>query len=134
MAEILVIDDSHIFRTWLRTALEQAGHEVREAAGGMEGIRSYLRQTADLVLCDLFMPEMDGLETIRQMRREFPDARIVAMSGDAPVGSCLFLRIAEKLGATGTVRKSSDPTMLLATVDELLDDVGADRSVCLQLQ
>jgi CheY-like chemotaxis protein len=67
MARILIIDDNALLRALLQLQLEAAGHQVCEAADGAEGLRLYRDGGADLVLCDLFLPHHEGLQTIRQL-------------------------------------------------------------------
>src|SRR5215831_18872007 len=81
MARVLVIDDEVDDREAVQEMLESAGHEVILAAGGREGLAKYRQDPVDLILIDLFMPEPDGFETMHLLRQEFPDVRIVAMSG-----------------------------------------------------
>ena len=81
MARILVVDDLDYIRALARRTLELAGHEVAEAVDGGEALALYRRRPADVVVCDLVMPVLDGLETLRALRREFPDVAFVAMSG-----------------------------------------------------
>jgi CheY-like chemotaxis protein len=116
MARILIIDDDVELRALLRMALEETGHQVDEATDGAEGIQAYRQRPADLILCDLVMPGMEGLETIRELRTCFTDAKIVAMSG----GNMNFLPIASCLGAVRTLRKPFGFASLLAVVDEML--------------
>jgi CheY-like chemotaxis protein len=116
MARILIIDDDTELRAVLRMALEEAGHQVAEAADGAKGIKAYRQRPADLILCDLVMPGKEGLETIRELRTQFTDARIVAMSG----GTMNFLPIASVLGSARTLRKPFDIASLLEVVDETL--------------
>jgi CheY-like chemotaxis protein len=121
MARILVIDDNSTFRWLLRLQLERAGHEVVEAANGAEGIQLYHDRPIDLVLCDLFMPEKEGLETIRELRRA-GETRIIAMTGDAPVAPSPLLQVAERFGAAQVLSKPFDGETLLHTVREVLAD------------
>ena len=81
MAELLIIDDDLEIHKSMRAALESVGHRVRAAANGDLGIRMYCERPAALIFCDIFMPEKEGLSTIRELKRRFPDARIVAISG-----------------------------------------------------
>ncbi len=81
MAQILIIDDQADIREVLKTVLEEAGHEVRLAAEGGEGLRLHGQWPADLVLTDLHMPGMDGLETVRALRECSSTVKIIAMSG-----------------------------------------------------
>jgi CheY-like chemotaxis protein len=123
MARILLIDDNAALRNLLRLQLEAAGHEVLEAADGGEGIRLYRRRPADLVLCDLFMPGKEGLETIRELRGAGA-GRIIAISGDGSLGSSDFLRVATMLGAARALNKPFDAATLLETVGEVLRAPG----------
>jgi CheY-like chemotaxis protein len=123
MAHILLIDDNALLRTLLRLQLEAAGHEVLEAADGGEGVRLYRSQPVDVVLCDLFMPGKEGLETIRELRGA-GEGRIIAMSGDGPVDASDFLRMATMLGAARALNKPFDAATLLETVREVLQAPG----------
>src|SRR5438105_5427148 len=105
MASVLIIEDDAQLRRLLREGLEQVGYEVREAADGALGVKSYRRRAAHLVLCDLIMPEREGLETIEELRTLAPEVPIVAMSGGTFNGKADFLRVAAKLGATATLPK-----------------------------
>ena len=120
MARILVMDDDYEIRLVLRRMLEAAGHEVEEAVDGEEGLRYYRIKPADLVITDILMPGGDGLSTIREIRREFPDARIIAMSGGDMSADVGFLPRAEELGAVRTVAKPFDLAQMREAVDEVL--------------
>jgi CheY-like chemotaxis protein len=84
MARIIIVDDDRYVRDVLRLFLKGAGHDVVEASNGAEGICAFQRQSSDLLFCDLHMPVKGGLETIRELRRDFPDAKIIAMTGAGP--------------------------------------------------
>lgn len=120
MPSVLVIDDDDQLRAYLRNLLESQGYSAQEARNGEEALRLYGRERPDLVLCDIFMPEMDGLETIRELRRRDPHVKIIAMSG----GSCLpglrgFLPPAEQFGALRTLAKPFGSVTLLNTLGEV---------------
>jgi hypothetical protein len=78
---ILIVEDGPLLRRLLCQLLERLDYNVTTAANGREGIERYREQEPDLVITDLFMPEMDGLELIQKLSAEFPDARII--NGDA---------------------------------------------------
>lgn len=120
MANILVIDDDDIFRDVLVSALRQANHTVREAENGNEGLRLFHEQPAELVLTDIVMPEKEGLDTIRDLRRDFPTARIIAMSGGLAHDPHLYLHMAEKFGANAVLAKPFQLNELYQTVDTAL--------------
>ncbi len=81
MARILVVDDDAGIRDLLRAVLEHEGHEVSEAENGAEGLRQYQEAPTDLVMIDMQMPGMDGLELLKELRRTFPRVKVIAISG-----------------------------------------------------
>lgn len=99
MARILIIDDEEEVRLVLREAFEYIGHEVVEAGDGQEGLQHYRATTPDLIITDLWMPVKGGLETIRELRREAPEVRIIAMSGGFSRDGVDGLDLAKQLGA-----------------------------------
>jgi two-component system chemotaxis response regulator CheY len=82
VARILVVDDDNAVRLLLRAVLERRGHLVVEAANGAEGLQYYWAAPTDLVITDIQMPVMDGLQMIKELRGDFPTAKIIAMSGE----------------------------------------------------
>ena len=82
VARILVVDDEKVVRLLLRAVLERRGHSVVEAENGDEGLRYYRAAPTDLVITDIQMPVMDGLQMIKELRHAFPTAKIIAISGD----------------------------------------------------
>ncbi|RLB31609.1 MAG: response regulator, partial [Deltaproteobacteria bacterium] len=81
MKKILVIDDDEQIRHILRRFLERAGYEVLEASNGQEGMALYRKEGPELVITDIIMPKKEGMETIMDMKGEFPKAKIIAISG-----------------------------------------------------
>ncbi len=122
MARVLVIDDEEQVRTLIREVLEGAGHEVMEAGNGREAMKLYEANPTNVVITDLVMPEQDGLETIRELRRRFPAVKIIAVSGAQQKLNLDLLYVAEKLGALRTLEKPFDIRKLVALVEELLQD------------
>jgi len=116
------MDDDDLLRGALRVALEAAGYEVMEAPDGKVGLRLHRETRADVVLVDIFMPERDGLEVIRALCAEFPQPKIVAMSGGGRTGQVEVLRAAAALGASRTLLKPFQPQELLKAVQELLGE------------
>ena len=90
MSKILVIDDDDQVLGILRSFFESNSYEVSTASHGSEGLRDFRDNPADIVMTDIVMPEKDGLETIQEFQRDFPDAKIIAMSGDS-VDSDIYL-------------------------------------------
>jgi DNA-binding response OmpR family regulator len=119
MARILAIDDDPDMRTLLEQTLTSAGYQVVLAADGREGIERQRKAPADLVITDIYMPNLDGLETISQLRHHFGKVAIIAMSGRET--SATMLSIAEKLGAVATLQKPFTAEELLVAVSKALE-------------
>lgn len=105
MADIIIIDDERDVRATVRKILERDGHTVRDADNGNQGIRLHRERPADLVITDLFMPDKEGIETIRELRELSPELRILAVSGGASMQPDGPLSDAEFLGADGSLAK-----------------------------
>ncbi len=120
MARILIIDDDESLTGLLRKVLERSGYEVATAANGKEGVNLYLETPADLVISDILMPEMDGLEALKELRRICPDLKVIAVSGGGARLNMDVLRVAEYLGANATFEKPYKIDALLAAVRQLL--------------
>jgi len=111
-ATILIIDDDAPVRLLIRRVLEDAGYQIYEAANGRQGLEQFHAHPVDLVLTDLDMPEMTGLEVILALTRAFLDVKVLAMSGL----SAEELQKAKLLGARQTMSKPLDLQTLLRAV------------------
>ncbi len=121
MARILIIDDELSMRSLIRMILEQAGHDVADAQDGNEGIRIQKAQPADLVITDLIMPGKEGFETIIELKTDFPDTKLIAISGGAQfIDKDNILRTANKLGADYALAKPFKKEGLLKAAGKLL--------------
>jgi DNA-binding NtrC family response regulator len=120
MARILVIDDEAEIRRVLRGALEMGGHEVLEASHGNEALRLHRSTPAELVITDIFMPEIDGFEVIMALRRDDPKLKVIAISGGGRLRHMAVLQSAEQLGAFATLKKPFDLDAMLETVNQAL--------------
>ena len=117
MADVLVIDVEPAVRGMLRGMLESAGYSVREAAGGAEGIQEFGRHRADLVICELLMPQQEGLETIGGLRRLAPTLPVIAMTGGGRhLPPATLLEIACVMGAATGLAKPFTAEQLLQAV------------------
>lgn len=110
---VLVIEDNAGLRDYLRLALRSEGYEVLTARNGKEALAVIDGQDLNAVVTDLFMPEMDGIETITALRRKLPGVKVVAMSGRPGVD---YLTVARELGVTHTLRKPFEIDQLLAAL------------------
>ncbi len=125
MARILVVDDDASVRATIRKFLEQEGYDVVEVGDGAAALRAYREQPADLVITDIFMPETDGVETTIRLRKEFPDVKVVAITGGAyDFDKKQMLQVAEMLGAERTLTKPFERSELLDVVREVLGQGG----------
>ena len=105
MARVLVIDDQESIRRIVRRALEIEKHQVMDASDGEMGMEILKRHGADVVITDIFMPGQDGIVTLRQIRREYPDVKVIVMSGGDSSGMLDLRKDAELLGAVKSLPK-----------------------------
>ncbi len=105
MASILVIEDEALVRETIKDGLERGGHEVVVAVDGRDGMSKLACRSYDVVVTDLIMPEQEGLETIRLIRRDYPTMRIVAISGGGRHLGADYLKSAKMLGADCAIEK-----------------------------
>jgi len=118
---ILVIDDDEQMRVLLRQVMEWSGYTVIDAENGRKGMQKQREEPVDLVITDLIMPEQEGLETITTLKREFPEVKIVAISGGGRIGPEAYLPAAQELGADLAFSKPFDVKEFVTAVRELLD-------------
>jgi CheY-like chemotaxis protein len=123
MKRIMIIDDDEQFRTMLKKMLEQNGYTTVEAANGERAMKEMERNPADIMIVDIIMPVMDGLETIIHMQREYPFVKLIAISGGGRIEPQNYLNSAEKLGAVCSFTKPIDNQELLSAIEELLTDL-----------
>lgn len=123
MARILLIDDETPLLRVMTACLQGHGHEIATASDGRSGLQQALSGRFDIVITDIIMPEMEGLETIIQLRAHRPDVRIIAMSGGGRIHAQDYLKMAGKLGAHATLAKPFDQNTLFAAVNNILRDV-----------
>lgn len=121
MAKILIIDDEEQVRLYLRTILEPEGHEVVEAGNGKIGLQLYREEPADLIITDIFMPEKEGLETIMELRRDYPEVKIIVISGGGNRANLDVLPMARRFGALRTLAKPFTRQDMLSAVRDALD-------------
>ena len=122
MAHILIVDDQEKIRPMLKSLLEQYGHEVTLAIRGREALNPFRPDKIDLVITDILMPDMEGIETIRELRKVDADVKIMAMSGGGTIGATGYLRMAGMFGAKETIEKPFNAQDMLDNVSECLKE------------
>ena len=117
---ILLVDDDEPTRELFARLLAQRGYQVAEAGNGRTALEQMQQKPAELVITDMIMPEMDGMEFVVALRRVYPGVKIIAMaeSGLGPAENSL--KIARALGAHKTLVKPLDPEQLISAVQEVL--------------
>jgi len=121
VSHILVIDDDNDLCFILQEVLRAGGYTVSVAGDGAQGIALQRKQPASLLITDLFMPNKEGIETIRDFRKEFPSVPIIAISGGGRLRSPTSLFTAKELGATVILRKPFEMSDLLRSVAAVLN-------------
>ncbi len=121
MATVLLVDDDDSIRMSLKKALEIGGHESLTAENGLDALAILKERPVDLIVTDLFMPDMDGIQFALQLRREAADTPFIAMSGGGVYQNMSMLDVAGKMGAARTLEKPFDVSDFLDAVREALE-------------
>lgn len=121
MKKILVIDDEAIVRKSCERTLVPEGYDVRLATNGRDGIAFMEKENFSLVLLDLKMPDMDGIEVLNKINTTWPDTKVVMVTGYSTVDTAVQ---ALRLGAYNFIEKPFTPDILLAAVKEVFDKSG----------
>jgi CheY-like chemotaxis protein len=129
MGSILIIDDEEDIRDALQMVLESVGHDVKVASNGNEAIALQREAPADLIITDIIMPGKDGVNTIKEIRKDFPVIRIIAISGGGSVqpneyvpeaiSTTAYLAAAKEAGADRVFTKPFERKDLIQAVDDL---------------
>ena len=115
-----MVDDDPPLREALRRTLRRGGYHVEAAFDGHDALQRIRLAPPDVLVTDIIMPNHDGIELITAVRREFPQVKILAMSGRGSMGALDLLNLADMLGSHATLQKPLEPDQLLAAVAELL--------------
>jgi CheY-like chemotaxis protein len=126
MRRVLVVDDEAPVRRVLGRSLQQAGFDVAEASEGGEAVRKCREQPVAVVLLDMFMPGKEGIETLRELRAEFPEVKVVAMSGGGSYPIFDVLTAARRLGADEVFQKPLSLADLISTLNRLTAACASD--------
>ncbi len=120
MANILVVDDETEIRTLLKISLEKEGHKVWEADSGITADELLNTQAIDLMITDIIMPGLGGVDLIRDSRSGHPDLKVIAISGQGRVKAEILLKMAEDVGAITTFAKPFEMRALVEEIEKLL--------------
>ena len=130
MQDILIIDDEPDVRDAVKRVLDRAGYSVRTAATAMDALAELERIPADIVITDIIMPKVNGVQAIESIRKSFPSVRIIAISGGGNFGitayqptaitTTAYLASAEKAGAHLVLTKPFESTDLIRAVEKVL--------------
>jgi DNA-binding NtrC family response regulator len=120
MPRILIIDDEESMRSSLRRALERAGYETVDASDGRAGLKKLLEGHVDLVITDIIMPGMEGIEFMLELRRTHSGVPVIAMTGGGVIDPFQYLQMAKGIGATRVLSKPFELPRLLKEVEAAL--------------
>src|SRR5689334_7020480 len=118
MADILIIDDEKAIRKTLTEILSFEGYKIDEASDGEEGLKTFKDKTYDVVLCDIKMPKLDGIEFLQKAGEINPDIPIIMISGHGNIETAVE---AVKKGAFDFIQKPPDLNRLLITIRNAMD-------------
>jgi len=124
MKRILIIDDDHHILLMMKKKLERVGFEIDLASNGKEGLDLISKVPFDLVITDIIMPEKEGLETIREMKRIQPEFKIIAMSGGGKISADNYLETAKIFGALKILEKPFTKKQLVTAVQDVLGETS----------
>lgn len=120
MRKVLIIDDEPYILLMLKKMLEKAGYEVDLASNGEQGMELFEKNSADLVITDIIMPDKEGLEIILEMKKKRPDLKIIAISGGGRISPESYLECATHFGASRVFQKPFKQKELVSAVNELI--------------
>ena len=128
MARVLIIDDDPNVLRSVAEILEEKGHEVWGAEDGKSALELVADGSPDLIVSDMYMPEMDGIELLMRLRTDHPGTPMVAMSGGGYMAKEELLRDASMLGAVAVLEKPFTIEQLLDVVNEALEKGAVDET------
>ncbi len=121
MKKILVVDDDDLIRDLIYEILEPQGYHILLAENGNRALEILDKEEIDLIITDIIMPDKEGIETILEIKKRFPRANIIAMSGGGQLEANSYLSMAKRLGVNATLTKPFTPAKLLSVVQEILE-------------
>lgn len=128
MTRVLLVDDDSIVLDTLCQILEGAGYEVQAANGGAIGLSYYRNQPSDVVITDVIMPEMDGIEFVENLRQIDPQVKVIAISGGSGKGYFENLEAIRRLNPVAILPKPFSKATLLLLIEKCLSEAAAERA------
>ena len=128
MPRILVIDDEQLLRSTVVMILTRAGFTVEDASDGQAGIALFHKNPPDIVLTDIFMPNRDGIEIIKELKQSSPWTKIIAMTGGGHLRMMEIASAAKVLGADHVLDKPFDSESLLAAINSVLGSLPLPKN------
>lgn len=119
MQQVLIVDDDDSLRESFRRLLEMKNLKVLEASDGAQALALLQKEPVGLVITDIFMPYQDGITTIMEIREQYPDMKIIAISGGGRLATVDYLELAKDLGAHHVFQKPFDYDELFAVIEKL---------------
>ncbi len=117
---VLIVDDDPLVRSAIAACLRHHGYVVHEASDGRKALTFLSHRSVELVISDILMPDLDGIELVMRLNDRHPDIRILAISGEGHLGPGPFLTMAAHLGAHRVLPKPFEPAALLEVVEQLI--------------
>ncbi len=121
MKKILVVDDDDLIRDLIYEILEPQGYQILLAENGNRALEILDKEEIDLIITDIIMPDKEGIETILDIKKRLPHAKIIAMSGGGQLEANSYLSMAKRLGVNATISKPFNPVKLLNVIQEILE-------------
>jgi two-component system cell cycle response regulator CpdR len=120
MAKVLLVDDDEMVRQVVKKMLELGRHEVTEASNGVKALQAFTTASFDLVITDVVMPDMEGLQLVRELRALPSPPKVIVMSGGGRGTASDYLEMATRFGASATLSKPVSPQALVDAVNRVL--------------
>lgn len=127
--KICIIEDDMMVRNTLSKVLTRCGHMVFTCPNGLDGLQTVEAKKPDLVITDIIMPVMEGIEVIRRLRGMSPELKIIAMSGGGRVGNTDFLKVAKSVGADSVLYKPVTRAEVLEAIETCKESVKHQQAV-----
>lgn len=117
---VLIVDDDPLVRGAIGACLRHSGYVVHEASDGRKALAFLSHRSVELVIADILMPDLDGIELVMRLADRYPDIKIMAISGEGQFGPGPLLTMAGHLGAHRTLAKPFEPAQLVQMVQEII--------------